>query len=177
MVDMNETRKTLSIGLTEEEALRLARALAFACEKHEGQERWGGAPFITHPIAVASMAADDGYGLDMRIAALFHDLLEDTDATEEELRSLGGETVLSTVKLLTKFPGYMMQEYVDAIARDPMARKLKFYDRLHNLRSAHEAPIPFRIRYIRDSERFYAAFGEEIVAAIEDLKKTVPAEH
>ncbi len=163
-------------NLTPDEIARLDGALAYATEKHEGQKRWSGTPFITHPVAVAAMAAQDGYGIDYRIAALFHDLLEDTDATEEDILALGGERVLACVKLLTKFPGYMMQEYVDAIEKDPMAKKLKFYDRLHNLRCAHEAPVPFRIRYIKDSERFYASFGEEITKAIADLKATLPEE-
>jgi (p)ppGpp synthase/HD superfamily hydrolase len=58
-------------------------ALEYAKKKHEGQFRIGGAPFITHPIAVAEILQKDGYQTEYQIAGIFHDLLEDTDALEQ----------------------------------------------------------------------------------------------
>ena len=100
---------------------RYKAAYDFAAKKHEGQYRKGGEPYITHPAAVAEILRQNGYNEDYQITALFHDLLEDTDATEDEIRSLGGEEVLTAVKLLTKSEGYVMEEYVGAIKQNPMA--------------------------------------------------------
>ena len=63
----------------------LQRALAFAKAKHNGQKRIGGDDYITHPIAVCEIVKRQGLGESYQITALFHDLLEDTDATETEI--------------------------------------------------------------------------------------------
>ena len=64
---------------------KLHLALEFAKEKHSGQKRIGGDDYITHPIAVCEIVKKQGFDENYLIAALFHDLLEDTDATEEEI--------------------------------------------------------------------------------------------
>ena len=74
--------------------------------------------------------------MDYQLTALFHDLLEDTDATEEEIFDLGGARVLEAVRLLTKQEGYVMAEYVAGIRTNPIAFVVKAADRLHNLRTA-----------------------------------------
>ena len=71
------------------------KALEYAKKKHEGQFRIGGAPFIVHPIAVAEILRQDGKQVEYRVAAVFHDLLEDTDASEQEIVEIGGEDVLN----------------------------------------------------------------------------------
>ena len=97
------------------------KAYEFAKEKHGTQKRIGGDPYITHPVAVADILKKEGYDIEYQIVALFHDLLEDTDATEDEIRSIGGEEVLQAVKLLTKEKGYDMQTYVNRIRQNPIA--------------------------------------------------------
>lgn len=152
---------------------RYERALAFAREKHKGQSRIGGKPYISHPMAVAQMLKEEGYGMDYQIAGLFHDLLEDTDVTEEEIEVLGGAEVLDVVKRLTKEEGYVMADYIARIKASPMAFAVKTADRLHNLRSAIEADKKFRRRYIAESREWYLDFSEEIVKAVEELEKTI----
>ena len=69
------------------QALIRKKHYEFAKEKHGTQKRIGGDPYITHPVAVADILKKEGYDIEYQIVALFHDLLEDTDATEDEIRS------------------------------------------------------------------------------------------
>ena len=88
-----------------EDGEKLLRALEFAKAKHEGQKRIGGDDYITHPIAVCEIVQKEGLGESYQIAALFHDLLEDTDTTEEDILNYGSPEILKAVKLLTKEKG------------------------------------------------------------------------
>ena len=82
------------------ESERVQRALDFATQKHKGQKRIGGEDYITHPIAVYEMVKAQGYGEDFQITALFHDLLEDTNTTEEELLAYGNQNVQKVLFVL-----------------------------------------------------------------------------
>ena len=148
---------------------RFEAALAFAMQKHQGQFRIGGAPYISHPIAVAGIVQKWGYGLSYRITALFHDLLEDTDAKPEEILALGGQYVLEAVELLTKHEGYVMAEYIAAIRKNPIAFVVKGADRLHNLQCALCADHDFKRRYIFETIDWYLDFSKEIPPAVKAL--------
>ena len=144
-------------------------ALEYARKKHEGQFRIGGAPYIEHPIAVAQILKNDGYETDYQIAAVFHDLLEDTDALESEILRIGGTDVFRAVKLLTKKKGYQMDQYVSGIKSDPIAYAVKGADRLHNLQSAYCASEKFRKKYIRETLDWYMEFRSEIPVEVRKL--------
>ena len=148
-------------------------ALDFATLKHNGQYRIGGLPYITHPVEVASYLREAGYSIDYQIAGLFHDLLEDTDATEEEIKALGGPEVLEAVKLVTKQKGYVMSDYIAAIKSNPMASAVKAADRLHNLRCAIVADTNFKRKYILESIDWYLDFSPEIPKAVKALADTL----
>jgi len=149
------------------------KALDYATKKHNGQFRIGGLPYITHPIAVAEMLADLGFDENYQIAGLFHDLLEDTDATEEEILTLGNAEILEAVKLLTKKKDYIMREYIADIKSNDIAREVKAADRLHNLKSAVAASETFKRKYILESIDWYMDFSPEIPKAIKSLVKTL----
>lgn len=149
------------------------KALAFAAEKHKGQKRKGGEEYITHPVAVAELLKRQGLGDDYILAALFHDLLEDTDATEEEIGKLGGERVLKAVKLLTKYPGYDEEEYILGIKSNDIAFKVKAADRLHNLKSAICTDGDFKKKYIVETLEWYMDFSEEIPKAVKALMESL----
>ena len=152
---------------------RYENALAFAAKKHEGQFRIGGLPYITHPVAVAGIVKEKGGDTDAVITALFHDLLEDTDATEEEILSFGNKKILHSVKLLTKQRNYVMKNYVEGIRKDGMAFLVKGADRLHNLRSAVCADTEFKRRYIYETIDWYLDFLPEIPSAVKELAQTL----
>jgi (p)ppGpp synthase/HD superfamily hydrolase len=94
------------------------KALDFATDQHKDQTRWDGSPYITHPIRVAQLASE--YALNpleresFQIVGLLHDVVEDTDATIEDIKFLFGEDVAKAVHLLTKQPN---EEYRDFIYR------------------------------------------------------------
>ncbi len=157
--------------MTDEE--RYDNALRFAAEKHKGQFRIGGDEYITHPMAVAEIVKRQGYGIDVQIAALFHDLLEDTDAKESEILALSNENVLEAVKLLTKQKGYVMESYVSAIRKNEMAFSVKGADRLHNLRCAFACDEDFKRRYILETVDRYLDFSPEIPKAVKKLAQSL----
>ena len=159
--------------MTQSEHERYCKARAYARRKHEGQYRIGGDEYITHPIAVAEMLKEQGYDLDYQIAGLFHDLLEDTDATDSEIEALGGAEVLHAVKLLTKERGYDMADYIARVRENRMAFAVKGADRLHNLRCALEADEKFRRKYIRESEEWFLNFAPGIPEAVEVLRHSL----
>ena len=157
--------------MTDEE--RYGNALRFAAEKHKGQFRIGGAEYITHPMAVAEIVKRQGYGIDVQIAALFHDLLEDTDATESEILFYGNAEILKAVKLLTKQKGYDMAEYVAGIRQNEMAFAVKAADRLHNLRCALVTDTEFKRKYIFETVDWYLNFSPEIPKAVKALAESM----
>ena len=152
-----------------EDLKQLEKALEYATEKHKGPTRIGGEAYITHPIAVAEILKKNGYGIEYQIAGLFHDLLEDTDATEEEIEALSNKEVLLAVKLLTKEDGYVMKDYVSRIKGNEIAFAVKGADRLHNLRCAIVANDQFKKKYIMESVDWYIDFMPEIPSAIKML--------
>ena len=155
-------------------------SLLFAKEKHEGQTRIGGEPYISHPVEVAKNLEEKGF-TDAKyiITALFHDLLEDTDATEQEISYYGGADVLAAVKVLTKNKGYKMEIYIRDIKDNDIAKMVKLSDRLHNLLSATVADKGFQERYVKETEEFYldlakgTPFEEDIVKALNGLKNAL----
>ncbi|MEE1039032.1 MAG: nitroreductase family protein [Eubacterium sp.] len=166
-------RKTMEEIILEPKKDSLTRAYIFAEEKHRGQKRKEGIPYITHPLEVSRILKEWGYDEKYQLAGLFHDLLEDTDASEEEIESIGGAEVLRAVKCLTKEEGYNIEDYVDRIKKDPIAFVVKAADRLHNLKSAVYADEKFKRRYIEESMQWYMDFHKDIADAVEDLKKTL----
>lgn len=142
------------------------KALAFANEKHAGQTRKDGdTPYIVHPIAVAELVRKAGYGKKHQIVALLHDTLEDTDATEEDLR-IFGEDVVHAVKLLTRAKGADEEEYVKNVLADPMAAVVKNADKISNLYDSAFSGIVGQVRsekakkfakkYVEKARKYYA---------------------
>ena len=139
---------------------RFKAACEFAAEKHKGQKRAGGADYITHPLEVARRLKDALYPIEYAITGVLHDVLEDTDATEEDILRLGGEEVLKAVKLLTKTEGYNMQTYMAGIASNDIARMVKSADRIHNLECSVLRPIDFRLKYMHETENWFMGLDE-----------------
>jgi guanosine-3',5'-bis(diphosphate) 3'-pyrophosphohydrolase len=122
----------------------LQRAYDVAAEKHEGQQRKSGDPYITHPLAVSTILAELGMDTTTLVAALLHDTVEDTDYSLDRLRADFGEEVALLVDGVTKLDkvelgnaaeAETIRKMVVAMAKDPRVLVIKLSDRLHNMRT------------------------------------------
>ena len=152
---------------------KLQLALEFAKEKHKGQKRIGGDDYITHPVAVCEIVRSQGFDENCQIAALFHDLLEDTDATDDEILKYGNQEILEAVKLLTKEKGYVMSEYIGKIKNNEIAFAVKAADRLHNLQCAIVTDEEFKRKYILETVDWYMDFSADIRKAVKKLAESL----
>lgn len=107
----------------------LERAIALAAKAHEGQLDKAGQPYILHPLRVMlRMVTPEG-----RMAAVLHDVVEDTGITLEALRDEGfSESVLGAVAAVTKREGESYETFVQRAATDPLGRQVKLADLIDN---------------------------------------------
>jgi len=108
----------------------LQKALEIAVEAHNGQQGKDGSPYVLHPIRLMlSLESNDA-----RIAALLHDVVEDTPVAIDDLRSAGfSETVLEAIRLLTHLDHDDYDEYVEKLSKNPLARQVKLADLTDNM--------------------------------------------
>lgn len=99
-----------------------------AARAHNGQVDKAGVDYIEHPRAVASLVE----GENEKICAFLHDVLEDTDFSEESLRILFGNEIVDVLILLTHKDGEDYFDYINRISTSPTAKKVKLADLTHN---------------------------------------------
>ena len=139
-------RKTLENNLEPDEIEEIDKAFDWARQSHEGQLRFSGQPYIIHPIAVAQILADYGMDKGCIIAALLHDIVEDTDATIDDVRERFGDEIASIVDGLTKMgkvplstkeeqQAENVRKMLLAMSQDIRVIIIKLADRIHNLRT------------------------------------------
>ena len=107
----------------------LQKALNIASDAHRGQLDKGGKPYIFHPLYVASHVD----GINEKIVALLHDVVEDTDVTLDDLRNEGfSEEIICAINVLTKTDDDY-DNYLKKVKSNEMARKVKIEDIKHNM--------------------------------------------
>lgn len=152
--------------------------IEYVKQKHSGQYRKQGTPYYLHPVAVSKILKDKGFSAEYQIAGLFHDLLEDTDTTYQEIKDISNRQIADAVLLVTKEPGYTKKNYYKRIKENDMARMVKLADRIHNLSEAHFADREFQEKYIKETEKWFidlaegTVFEEDIKRELEALKET-----
>jgi GTP pyrophosphokinase len=149
----------------------LQKAYDVAARWHNGQYRKSGDPYITHPLAVASLLAELGMDTTTLVAALLHDTIEDTDYTLEEMRvDFGGEvallvdgvTKLDKVKLGDAAKAETIRKMVVAMAKDPRVLVIKLSDRLHNMRTLTFLPRPKQEQKARETLEILAPLAHRL---------------
>jgi len=114
--------------------ISMEKFLDYVIRKHTGQKRDEGTMYVTHPISVAMILARKGYSDEYIAVALGHDLIEDTDATYDEITDLTNEDIADAILALSK-PAHNVdyKKYYSGIANLEIARAVKVADRIHNL--------------------------------------------
>lgn len=129
-----------------EDMKKLEKAFHYANGFHDGQLRKDGTPYVTHPLAVAKIMAELGLDMDSLLAAILHDVIEDTEATYEDVAREFSVPVADLVEAVTKLSmmHYTSKEEVQmenlrkmfmAMAKDIRVILIKICDRLHNMRT------------------------------------------
>ena len=119
-------------GKVSRDADALERAITLACSAHRGQRYPSpeAEPYIVHPLRV--MLAVQGFRA--RMAAVLHDVIEDTEVGPDRLREADlPEDVVAAVVALTHRPGESYEQYIEKVARDSLAREVKLADLADNL--------------------------------------------
>jgi len=171
--------------LGEEQRESLRRAWAIGASAHAGQTRKSGEPYITHPVAVARVLAEQGLDVETLVAAILHDTLEDTPLSREALAAEFGETVAELVDGVTKLDKLQFHDRQEAAAesfrkmmlamsRDLRVILIKLADRLHNMRTLGAQDPAARERIALETLEVYAPIAQRlgmnlIKAELQDL--------
>jgi GTP pyrophosphokinase len=149
----------------------IERAYDVAAYWHRSQKRKSGDPYITHPLAVATILAELGMNHETLCAALLHDTVEDTPYTLGELRAEFGEEIAALVDGVTKLDkvkygeaaaAETVRKMVVAMARDIRVLVIKLADRLHNMRTLRYLDRPKQERKARETLEIYAPLAHRL---------------
>lgn len=164
-------KKRLSY-LSDEQVALVVKAHEYATRAHEGQFRRTGHPYITHPTAVASILADMRMDHQTLMAALLHDVIEDSDTSKTTLGKVFGKAVAEIVDGVSKLSKIFatraeaqaenFQKMAMAMAKDIRVIMVKMADRLHNMRTIGVMSDEQRKRIARETLDFYAPIANRL---------------
>ncbi len=152
---------------------RIEEAYQFSDTAHHGQFRKSGHPYISHPVAVADIVADWQLDAQAVMAALLHDVMEDTEVSKQEITERFGKPVADLVDGLSKLDRIEFQSQADAqaenfrkmllaMARDVRVILIKLADRLHNMRTLEAVGPETRRRVARETLEIYAPIANRL---------------
>ena len=163
----------------------IKRAFFLAKEAHEGVRRRSGEPYLLHPIAVAKIVIEEiGLGVKSVVAALLHDVVEDTEYTVEDMERIFGPKIASMVDGLTKMSGVFnadtseqaeyFRKVLLTLSDDVRVILIKIADRLHNMRTLGSMPMNKQIKITGETIYLFAPLAYRlglysIKSELEDL--------
>lgn len=161
--------------LTPEHVTQVIEAAHYGAVAHDGQRRNSGEPYITHPIAVAKILADQRLEVPILQAALLHDVIEDTNYNFQELAEVFGEEVARLVDSVSKLdrsqlkrkdPKYQQavnfQHLILGVTEDPRAIVIKLADRMHNMQTMDVMRRDKQIRISQETLDVYAPIAARL---------------
>ncbi len=169
-----ETFKTrISAYLKPADIDKVAAAFAMAKDAHEGQMRTSGEPYITHPLAVAGILADWHLDAQALIAAILHDVVEDTPTTKADIAKKFGKAVAELVDGVSKLDRLQFatleeaqaenfRKMLLAMARDVRVILIKLADRLHNMRTLEGLPQTKQERVAKETLEIYSPIANRL---------------
>lgn len=152
--------------MSKEEQRMLLAAVSFGEMNHWSKPRDGGNPFFSHPLAVAQRFVDQKAAADLVIAAVLHDVVEDTEITIEEVETVFGPEIAFIVDALTKEEQQVGEtkeacrqrthhKLLRFVEQDPRVLLVKLADRRHNLETLAPVPLSSKQRTISETLDFY----------------------
>ena len=172
--------------VSEDGKVRIQKAFDFANNAHDGVKRKSGEPYIIHPLAVAKIVVEEiGLSATSIMAALLHDVVEDTDYTLEDINNLFGEKVASIVDGLTKLSEEFTPQHdskqannfrkmLMTLSDDVRVILIKLADRLHNMRTLDSMPPHKQLKIAAETLYIFAPLAHRlglyaIKSELEDL--------
>jgi GTP pyrophosphokinase len=176
---LNVLTDKLSSYLEPKEVAKVERAYRYSEQCHRGQMRQSGDPYITHPLAVANILADMHMDHESLMAALLHDVIEDTGVTKGQISRRFGRTVADLVDGVSKLTeiefeskaeqqAESFQKMTLAMSRDIRVVLVKLADRLHNMRTLGVLAPAKRRRIARETLDIYAPIAQRL--GINDIR-------
>ncbi len=173
MADADLLIEELSTYLKPKDVEHVRVAIEFSRAAHQGQMRYSGDPYISHPIAVARILTPLHIDAQAIVAALLHDVVEDTDVTNEQVAEKFGKPVAELVDGLSKLDRIQFETREDAqaenfrkmlmaMARDVRVILIKLADRLHNMRTLDSMAVDKRERIARETMEIYAPIANRL---------------
>ena len=156
-----------------QQAAVLDTALKMADDKHAVQKRKSGEAYITHPVEVANILMDLGIRYTVVAAAFLHDVLEDTDTTETDIRHIFGDEITDLVVGVTKLGGFQFRSRQEeqaenfrrmyySMAKNHHVMVLKLADRLHNMRTIKHMRPDRQVAMARETLEIFAPFASRL---------------
>ena len=172
-IGINQLIDKLETYLPHEDVERVQAAYDFAFQAHDGQRRRSGEPYITHPVAVADLLADLRLDAQTMIAAILHDVMEDTPIAKEEITTRFGAEVAELVDGVSKLDQIQFKSRREAQAesfrkmllamvRDIRVIMVKLADRTHNMRTLGAMPPAKRRTIARETLEIYAPIANRL---------------
>lgn len=159
--------------LKEGDAKLIKRAFTIAMEAHKNMRRKSGEPFIFHPLSVAEICVEEvGLGTTSIVAALLHDVVEDTDIQLSDIERMFGKKITKIVDGLTKIRGVFeagtsaqaenFRKMLFTLSEDVRVILIKLADRLHNMRTLESMPRNKQLRVSSETIYLYAPLAHRL---------------
>ena len=172
-IGLDRLNRRMEKYLPADQVAQVMQAYEFAAKAHEGQQRYSGEPYISHPVAVATILAELRLDAQTLMAALLHDVIEDTGVPKADIAAMFGEEVAELVDGVSKLDKVEFRSRAEAQAEsfrkmlfamvgDMRVILVKLADRTHNMRTLWIMPPEKRRRIARETLEIYAPIANRL---------------